>query len=104
MTNALLGEPGDPAFGHEVLQVSTENSYTSGIHILDDSGLKGNAMHGQQLHEAPVDQRAGDGAVHNEFGGLPAGVRAERPEGGCGLFTGPSAAGATYSRRLRTRP
>ena len=37
-------------------------------------------MHGQQLHETPVDQRAGDGSVHDEFGGLPAGVRAERPE------------------------
>src|SRR5438128_857171 len=37
-------------------------------------------MHGQQLHETPVDQRAGAGAVHDEFGGLSAGVRAEGPE------------------------
>ena len=72
--------PDHEPHGKRLLQFSTENSYTSGIHILDVSGLKGDAMHGQQLHETPADQTAGDGAVHDEFGGLPAGVRAERPE------------------------
>ena len=72
--------PDHEPHGKRLVQFSTENSYTAGIHILDVSGLKGDAMHGQQFHETPVDQRAGDGSVHDEFGGLPAGVRAERPE------------------------